>query len=342
MRSRICVAAGALLMGAALVVAPAVAHAEKVRISGAVNLLLAGIDPRGSHVAPLADTIVVVHVPADRRGVFVFSLPRDLVVSIPAFAASGSAAQRSKINAAMALGAKERDGGGYDPAQGFELLARVVGDVTGIPGFDAGAVIDFGGFTKLVAALGGIRMVIDQDVVSEHRKPDGSPRDRLPECQVPGNSCLRPYTGPQKSYPRSDAPVLLEPWEALDYVRQRYGLPHSDYDRQRHQRQLLTAVAKRLDEARPGELRRILMAAGDVLTFVGGRHGIRDWAAALKGLDVRDVTTVGLPGAPVFDESGKYLGERLDAAGFFRAVAGDRVAPFLVDHPAAVTIDRPR
>ncbi|MEU4689387.1 LCP family protein [Actinoplanes sp. NPDC023714] len=332
LRSRLGVALGTALLVPALAAAPAAA--DRVRIDGPVNLLLAGIDPRGAHVAPLADTIIVAHVPADRHGVYLFSLPRDLVVPIPAFPKSGSAPQRTKINAAMALGARRADGG-YDPAQGLELLARVAGDVTGIEDFDAGAVVDFRGFTKVVAALGGVSMPIDQDVVSEHRKPDGSARDRLPECRAPGSGCLRPYTGPQKRYPQSAAPVRLKPWEALDLVRQRYGLPGSDYDRQRHQRQLLTAVARRLGDARPGELRRVAAA----VTFVGGPHSLLDWAAALRSLDADDVTTVGLPGAPVFDGAGKYLGERLDAAGFFRAVAADRVAPYLVDHPTAVTFD---
>lgn len=310
----------------ALVAVPAVAGSPVPE--GPLNVLVAGIDPRGSHTVPLADTIIVVHVPASRDGAFVFSLPRDLVVRIPGFAASGSAPQRGKINAAMGLGARTGPGR-YDPAQGWRLLARTVGAVTGIARFDAGVVVDFGGLQRVVAALGGVRMPIDQEVVSEHRRPDGSPRDRLPDC-----GCLRPYTGPQQRYRPSAEPVLLRPWQALDFVRQRYGLPGSDYDRQRHQRQLLEAVAGRLRVAGP----RTLLEVADAVTVVDRGAGVAAWAAVLRQLPARAVTGVGLRGAPVF-EGGGYVGERVDAAGFFAAVAGDRVAAFLVDHPGAVTVD---
>ena len=42
----------------------------------------------------------------------------------------------------------------------------------------------------------------------------------------------------------------MEGWEALDYARQRYGLTNGDYDRQRHQQQLIKAMAKKASEQR--------------------------------------------------------------------------------------------
>ena len=39
-------------------------------------------------------------------------------------------------------------------------------------------------------------------------------------------------------------------WEALDYARQRYGLKNGDYDRQRHQQQLIKAIAKKAEQQR--------------------------------------------------------------------------------------------
>ncbi|GIF14019.1 LytR family transcriptional attenuator [Actinoplanes teichomyceticus] len=343
--ARLRVVLGSLLMIPALAAGPAVVPSVRAAaaapISGALNILLVGIDPRNAHTAPLADSIIVAHVPADRSGAFLFSIPRDLVVPIPAFAESGSTAQRTKINAAMALGSRVGDRE-YRPAQGYQLLARTVAELTGIPRFDAGAILDFGGFTRLVDELGGLSVVVDQTVVSEHRKPDGTPRDRLSEC--PGHDdCHRPYTGPQKVYPTSDRPVPFTGWEALDYVRQRYGLPHSDYDRQRHQRQFVKALAKKLKRTvltSPGRLPRLTGALGDSLTFVGGGHGLAGWAAHLDALHLSRMTTIGLPGSALF-EDGVYRGEQFPAAvhDFFAAVAADRVAEFLLSHPAAVSID---
>lgn len=331
------VALGTLLIAPTAVAAKQVATA----ISGPLNLLIVGIDPRDDHTAPLADSIMVVHVPADRSGALIFSIPRDLVVRIPAFAKSGSTAQRTKINAAMALGSRigvRR----YDPAQGFELLARTVGDVTGIRRFDAGAVLNFGGFTKLVDAVGGVSLPVDQDVVSEHRKPDGTSRARLAQC--PGHdNCHRPYIGVQKTYPKSAAPVHFKGWEALDFCRQRYGLPRSDYDRQRHQRQFVAALAKKLKRTvlgDPRKLPQVTAALGDSLTFVGGGRGVAEWAQALQVLKIKDMRGVGLPGSALF-EGGRYKGEQLPrtVGPFFAAVARDQAAPYLRAHPGVVNVD---
>ncbi|KUL23332.1 LCP family protein [Actinoplanes awajinensis] len=337
--ARFGLALGSLLLAPAVVAERAVHAAAPIR--GPLNVLLVGIDPRNDHTAPLADSIIVAHVTADRTGAYLFSLPRDLIVAIPAFPTSGSAARRDKINAAMALGSRVGPGR-YSAAQGYELLARTVGAVTGITRFDAGAVLNFRGFTRLVDAVGGLSMPVDQNVVSEHRKPDGRPRDRIRQC--PGHDdCHRPYTGPQKVYPKSAKPVHFRGWEALDYARQRYGLPRSDYDRQRHQRQMLKALAKKLKRTvltSPATLLKVTATVGTSLTFLGGGHSLADWATELKTLHLTEMTTIGLPGGPLF-ENKAYRGEQLPATtrDFFTAVTTDRVAGFLKTHPTTVTVD---
>ena len=315
---------------------------KKVDINGPLNILLVGIDPRDTATAPLSDSIIVAHIPADRSGAFLFSIPRDLVVDIPAFGPSGTGAQHEKINAAMALGSRVGNGK-YDPKQGFRLLAQTVSTITGIKEFDAGAIVNFGGFQKIVEAMGGVTMVIDQDVKSEHRQPNGLIRPRLARCA--DNSCDHPYIGPQKQYKKSAKPVHLEAWEALDYVRQRYGLPRTDYDRQRHQQQFIKAIAKQAMSkdvvTNPSKLLKVMGAAGDSLTFAGGGHSILDWALELKGLNVDDTATIDLPGGGVFKEVNgqrKYQGEQFapEADAFFKAVRSDRVPEFLLDHPKFV------
>ena len=69
----------------------------------------------------------------------------------------------------------------------------------------------------------------------------------------------------------------LEGWQALDYVRQRYGLPNGDYDRQRHQQQFIKAMASQALSkdvvTNPGKLDKVLRAAGESLIFDGnGPH----------------------------------------------------------------------
>jgi len=310
------------------------AAAAKVSdIKGPLNILLVGIDPRNDEQTPLSDSIIVVHVPAAMDQAYLFSIPRDLVVDIPPFEKTGFRGGRSKINAAMGYGSSLGNGK-HDPAQGFDLLARTVQRLTGIAKFDAGAIVNFGGFKKIVDAMGGVTMTIDQNVKSEHLQPDGSPRPRLASCA--DNKCAHPYYGPQATYKKGT--YHLAGWQALDYVRQRYGLPRSDYDRQRHQQQFIKAMAgQALSKnvvTNPVKLDKVLKAAGDALIFDGNGHSVVDWGLALKSLRSDDMTLVKLPGRSLIT-NGRYLGEELDpsAEEFFASVQRDTISSFLIDHP---------
>ena len=116
--------------------------------------------------------------------------------------------------------------------QGYELLTSTLTAYTGIKQFQAGAILNFGGLAQLVDRLGGIDLTVDEVVKSHHHEPDGTLRQLKPG----GGD----YIGPQKIY--QPGKRHLVGWEAIDFARQRYGLPNGDYDRQRHQRQLIEAV----------------------------------------------------------------------------------------------------
>ena len=302
-------------------------------IKGPLNILLVGIDPRNDTTAPLSDSIVVVHIPRGLKQAYLYSVPRDLRVEIPPFEKTHFKGGTSKINAAMSFGSSI-GGGKHDVAQGFDLLAKTVGKLTGIDEFDAGAIINFNGFKDIVDAMGGVTMTIDQNVKSEHLQPGGKPRDRRPECFR--NDCQHPYIGPQAQYKKGT--YHLQGWQALDYVRQRYGLPRSDYDRQRHQQQFIKAMASQALSknvvTNPVKLDKVLKAAGDALIFDGNGHSVVDWGLALKSLRSDDMTLVKLPGRSLIT-NGKYLGEDLEpsAQDFFASVQRDTISSFLIDHP---------
>jgi LCP family protein required for cell wall assembly len=307
---------------------------EKVSdIKGSQNILLVGIDPRTDTQTPLSDSIIVVHIPQAMDQAYIFSIPRDLVVDIPSFDKTGFRGGRSKINAAMGYGSAI-GGGKHDPVQGFDLLAKTVQQLTGIDKFDSGAIINFGGFKKIVDAMGGVTMTIDQNVKSEHLQPNGKPRPRLSRCA--DNSCDHPYYGPQAEY--KVGTYHLQGWQALDYVRQRYGLPKSDYDRQRHQQQFIKAMAQQALSkdviSNPAKLDKVLKAAGDALTFDGNGHSVVDWGFALKGIRSQNMTLIKLPGQSMI-VNGKYQGEALEdsAEEFFTAVKEDRLPDFIFKHP---------
>src|SRR5205823_5729871 len=132
--------------------------------------------------------------------------------------------------------------------------------------FDGAAVVDFGGFNKVVDQLGGVYMCVDERTESQHI---GHDKD---------GKFLAPWTGPDGSYRNyASTPEVYEvgcrhmaPWQALDYARQRKSIPDGDYGRQRHQQQLLKAI---FDEARhqgvatsPRKLDAMIRAVGSSLT----------------------------------------------------------------------------
>ena len=142
-------------------------------------------------------------------------------------------------------------------------------------------MINFVGFQKMVEALGGVDMCIDERVESVHYARSG---------KYMGEDI---YQGP--GYVYTPGCRHLQPWEALDYVRQRENLPHGDYDRQRHQQQFIMAMFKQLASA--GTLTDITKfsalkdALGQLLTLdLNG--DVVDWIFSFKGLRPSDVTMI--------------------------------------------------
>jgi anionic cell wall polymer biosynthesis LytR-Cps2A-Psr (LCP) family protein len=355
--ARLCAIFGALLMvlsGGALVASQALVdrYASSVKtadlfgdaavgatkepvsdIKGPLNILLVGIDPRNATTRPLADSIMIVHVEADLRTAYVLSVPRDLVTDIPDFAKSGFRGGRDRINAAMSYGSETPGNEPPDVARGFELLSKTVAKRTGIKRFDAGAIINFGGFKKIVDAMGGVTMTIDERTKSEHLQPDGKPRPRT-NC-----GCEHPYYGPYAVYEKGTQ--HLKGWQALDFVRQRYGLKGTDYGRQRHQQQFVKAMAEQAMSkdvvTNPIMLDKVLRAAGESLVFNGRGRTVVDWGLALKGVNAKDLTMVKLPGRSLM-VNGQYRGEQLEpvAEEFFDALNGGDLAQFMLEHPEFV------
>ena len=93
----------------------------------------------------LSDTIMVLHIPADRKSVQLVSIPRDTWVSIDGYPADGG---HGKINAAFSYG-------------GPELAYQTVEDLTGLK-IDHVAIIDWVGFRDLTTALGGVRVYVPE------------------------------------------------------------------------------------------------------------------------------------------------------------------------------------
>ena len=145
-----------------------------------------------------SDTILVLHLPSKGRPVLI-SLPRDSWVQIPGQG-------YNKINAAYAIG-------------GPKLLAETVQNVTGLR-IEHYMGIGFGGFVRVVNAVGGVRL------------------------------CLKaPLVDPKADLHLHKGCQVLNGAESLGYVRSRENFQTQDLQRIQDQRIFLGALLRKLTSA---------------------------------------------------------------------------------------------
>jgi LCP family protein required for cell wall assembly len=132
-----------------------------------LNILLAGADngPGPSIAEDIAsgdwesgehrsDTIMILHIPADREDAYLVSIPRDSYVDI--YDESGDYAYTDKINSAFSL---------YGPSGYLSTIEHL----TGLR-MDHLAIIDWKGFKDLSSALGGVEVYIPETFYDSSQK----------------------------------------------------------------------------------------------------------------------------------------------------------------------------
>ncbi|WP_193598120.1 LCP family protein [Microbacterium sp. YJN-G] len=149
----------------------------------AVNILLLGSDSRsglGGSVSDIrgqrADTMLLVHIPADRSGVQIISFMRDNWVEIPGHG-------EAKLNAALAYG-------------GTPLLVQTLESIVDVR-IDHVAITDFEGFKGLSTALDGVT------VNNEVAFSKGGHRYEQGPIELQGDAALG-YVRERYSFPDGD------------------------------------------------------------------------------------------------------------------------------------------
>jgi LCP family protein required for cell wall assembly len=302
-------------------------------LDGPIDLLLMGVDARKRWAVDdlHADTIIVLHIPARHDQAYLVSIPRDTEVQVPPFARSNYAGGTAKATEAFWHGAQ--NGGGWQG--GAQLMAQTLKNATGIS-FDGAAIIDFNGFRGVINALGGVRMCVDQRVKSHHMVyVDGEPM----------------YLGPARKTGKPMKPIWHEVgcrnmpgWEALDYARQRYGLANGDYDRQRHQQQLIKAMANKASGSgvltNPIKVNQLIKAAGKAFVLDTGGASVADFMFTLKGVAANDLVLLRTNNG-TFAGNGRGR-ETLteDSRAMFAAVREDRLGDFIISNPGVVAREK--
>lgn len=228
-----------------------------------LNVLVLGSDGRGSEVGARADTMLIVHLPRDRRNVTVVSIPRDSLVRIPDCRSRDGrpvAGGTGVIGTAFAIG-------------GMACAGKAVTELTGVR-LDHTVEIDYTGFKSMVNALGGVQVTLPQAVKD-------------------------PFSGLTLSKGRH----VVTGDQALAYVRNRHGLGDgSDLSRIQRQQQFMAAMAAQahLKTGDPAALLRFLNA---VTTYVKPDKGLGlsqmvSILSSLKDTDTRHVRFVTVPWQP--------------------------------------------
>jgi LCP family protein required for cell wall assembly len=244
-----------------------------------------------------SDTIMLVHIAANRRHVYLVSIPRDTYTTI--YDHTGTSHPESKINSAFAE---------YGP-NGTIATVEHLTDVR----MKHLALINFNGFKDITRAVGGVEVYIPTSFYDPSQK-------------------VHWKAGKQN----------LKGSIALKYVRTRYGLPRSDFDRIARQQNFMRALMKKLLDKgttrNPLRLTRTLSALSEnvVVDQEWDAAGMRALALSLRNTQTDDVTFMTAPVADTKTIPGVGSVVDLDqnkARDLVTAMADDRMGPYVKAHP---------
>ncbi|MCX5200257.1 LCP family protein [Streptomyces sp. NBC_00237] len=258
----------------------------------AQNILLLGSDYRKEAGSERSDTVMLLHLAADRKRAEVLSVPRDLRVDMPSCLredGSRSRAQNAQFNWAFQFG-------------GAACTIRTLEKLTGIR-IDHHLIVDFKGFTKIVNAVGGVEVDV--------KKAEHDPNVGLDLS--PGKHLLRGET-------------------ALSYVRARqYVGDGSDLNRISRQQDFVNRLVAKIRGngtlTNPARLYPVLDAATASLTADSGLDSLSELyevADSLRELPQGALTFTTLPHHQAPDHWYRLDLEQPEARRVFDAVKKDQ------------------
>ncbi|WNM36768.1 LCP family protein [Streptomyces sp. Li-HN-5-11] len=241
-------------------------------VKDAQNILLIGSDTRSGDGnaeygrdsgTERSDTVILLHLAADRHSATAVSLPRDLMVNVPScHRPDGSLTQPmfTMFNSAFAMG-------------GSACTIRTVEKLTDIR-IDHHVVIDFSGFKEMVDAVDGVQVCLKEPV------DDKDAKLRLPAGRI-----------------------TLNGEQALGYVRARKSLGNgSDTERMERQQRFLGALVNKVrgDDVllNPVKLYPVLDAATSALTTdpdLASLRGLYQLVRGLRGIPTERVQFLTVP-----------------------------------------------
>ncbi|WP_455424050.1 LCP family glycopolymer transferase [Amycolatopsis thermoflava] len=209
------------------------------------------------------DTLIMVHIPNDGSKAVAVSLPRDSYVNIPGFGkhkinsayARAKAAERRKLQEEGETDAKSIEV--QSNQAGAKTLIQTVEQLTGST-IDNYASVNLLGFSEITKAIGGVDVCLKENVND-------------------------PYSGAKFTKGQH----TISGVEALEFVRQRHGLPRGDLDRVVRQQVFMAGMARKVLSAGtladPGKLNSLTDAVKKSVVLNQG-WDILGFAQQMKGL----------------------------------------------------------
>ncbi|MGA5701545.1 LCP family protein [Peterkaempfera bronchialis] len=272
----------------------------------AENILLIGSDDRSGSNAQYgpaggqrSDTTILLHLSADRQRAVAVSIPRDAMVQVPACERADGSHTRPQLvqfNWAFEFG-------------GAACTIRTVEDLTGIR-VDHHLIVDFSGFKKMVDAVGGVDVCLDQDVHDKDARLDLT-------------------AGPHR----------LSGEQALGFVRVRETLGDgSDTERIGRQQEFLGSLVKKVQSdgvlLNPAKLWPLLDSATSAITADPGLSSLSDLyglAESLRSMPTENVAFLTAPREPYPADHNRDQLVQPQAGLLFKALEEDRPVQVLSD-----------
>lgn len=303
---------------------PLVAVDEETGTFAPFNVLLMGSDTRkgkgnggfGSASAiggERSDTTILLHVSGDRKSAIAVSIPRDLIITLPTCKEDGkkTGGYEGRFNQAIEIG-------------GPGCTLKAVEQISGLT-LNNFMLVDFGGFKRIVDAVGGVEICVEEDV-----------------------------DDPLSGLKLTKGKHVVEGEEALAFVRARKTLGDgSDTSRIRRQQAFLASLIRSVLSSgtllNPASLLGVLDAATKSLTAdpqLADIDNLKELAMSAKDLRPSDVTFVTLPWTPNSDGATVSMNTKR-AAPIWEAIKNDTPwppkgevgAPLLKTEPSAITVN---
>ena len=176
------------------------------------NILLLGVDRRDQSWNGNSDVVMLVTVNMEKQKIYMTSFLRDLYVNISEIGVR-------KLNAASANG-------------GPELAVQTLEENYQVQ-IDNYAMVDFNAMIDVIDALGGIDLEIDE-------------AERVTANDYITCMCQDNEEDPEPHYIKEAGFVHLSGYQAVGYARNRYTGKGSDFRRTQRQRNVMTAILKKV------------------------------------------------------------------------------------------------